>query len=146
MSWEIENITYNQSYSKGIRLITNFPFDCFFDVFKLHDWHRVIDMAIQEGGFQLEGVVGIIYFKTLDWHDINIAGIIFPEDSVMARFVLESPAIEATMKKVDFEMMLLEFSKKLLKLHQNNDTLPENWVNTMEDRLKLLEDKLQNYA
>ncbi|MCU0467397.1 MAG: hypothetical protein MUF58_02260 [Arcicella sp.] len=146
MNWKIEKTKISER-KKGIVLIADCPFDHFFDSYDLFQWSNIIDAAIEEGRCGIEDVLNLFYHNYLDWFDINVTGIIFPEDSVMVRLTLiGKPVEEATMKKKDFEIMLLEFSKTLLEIHRNNHALPNNWGEKMEDRIHRLEGKLSSYS
>jgi hypothetical protein len=138
MNWKIVETT---SGDKKVGLVSDLPaFDEYLNLYDLRNWKEIIDIAIEEGQFGLGQYEEILYPNSLDWHDINVAGINIPEDSVMHRITFEGNR-GFLVNKNDFDSAILALAEKLVEIHENDPGLPEGWTAEMREAISRLREK-----
>jgi len=139
MNWKIVGIT--QGHKKA-GLVSDLPaFDEYLNLYDLRNWKEIINIAIEESQFALGQYEEILYPKSLDWHDINVAGLNIPEDCVMHRITIEGNR-GLCVNKNDFDSAILALAEKLVEAHENDSSLPEGWTAEMREAMSRLREKM----
>lgn len=140
MNWKIVGIT--QGHKKA-GLVSDLPaFDEYLNLYDLRNWKEIINIAIEESQFALGQYEEILYPKSLDWHDINVAGLNIPEDCVMHRITIEGNR-GFCVNKNDFDSAILALAEKLVEVHENDSSLPEGWTAEMREAMSRLREKME---
>jgi hypothetical protein len=137
MNWKIKKIKQSMKieFQSG-----NLTLDAFMNR-GFYDFPRLLENISNGTGIHFE-YESIETPADLDDHDVEVLGISIPEGQLRIGNRLEEEYTFVSER--EFNQMLLDFSSKLLKIHQKDDKMEQTWKEEMENGIRKLKEKISN--